>query len=799
MLLGVAPALAQPVPARSGAPTPGKGVATVEDADAIAVNPAGLSLLPTTELRGLWAGGHERSDRGVGLGAALPLVFDFSGGARVDVVRPARGDDRTWVTGALGYRLGEISSIGVALGRSYADSPRYDAQWGLTAGLLWRPWAPLGLGAVVRNLNAPRNGAGVALERDAEVGLVLRPTGRRDLEIGLDALRLERSSTLSPRLTASLALPGLGRLRSEVEVQRAGGQRAVTASLGLELGLGGLMAGGGAWVGDQSGYFATAAVRGYRDTSLSPRQHYVKLRLESTPGARAHVRLLRLLWRLAEASEVGGVVLQLKSAPADSSAHAEELGDALRLLRSRGKKVLCHFEDAGARALQVCSQADRIYINPAGGLRFAGLTSQFFYLGGLLARLGVRTEFVRIAEHKTAPEQFTRREPTETAAADHLETLREMERTFLHDVGGGRRISLPELRDRLARGPFTAREARAAGLVDAYAYDDELEAAVAEVAGARVPLLSADASPALAPRPDDVMGSRDRLALIYLDGDMIDGRSRTVPLLGNRLAGSYTLAAAIQQARDDSRVTAIVLRIESPGGSSLAADVIWRELALAARRKPVIVSMGSTAASGGYYVASAARQIFASRTTITGSIGIYYGKADADELLKKLGVNIVTYRTTPRADAESLFRPYTDEERLELGLKVKQFYDVFVDRVARGRHLSPAEVDAVARGKVWTGEQAREHRLVDQLGGLREALDAARAQGHLPPDAPLVELPVLPRDLLTTALELAGLAQAAEPAPLPPDMMRLLRQLAPMSLYEADVPLARLEASYEAP
>jgi len=553
------------------------------------------------------------------------------------------------------------------------------------------------------------------------------------------------------------------------------------------------------------------ASRQFLDTGLEATHHYVRLRLEGTPSPRSHVKLLRALWRLAASPEVSGVLLQLKAEPAGSTAHAEELGDALRMLRSRGKKVVCHLEDGGGRALHVCSQADRIYAVPAGGVRFAGLKSQYVYFGGLLGKLGVRAEFVRVAEHKTAPEQFTETGPTPAAAADHQETLRELEKTMLHDIGGGRRISLPELKDRVAQGPFTSREARAAGLIDGVAHDDELDAIVTEVEGRRMPLVPLDASPALAPRPSEIMGSRDRVAIVYLDGDMIDGRSRTLPLVGNRIAGSYTVAAALKQAREDRRVRAVVLRIETPGGSSLAADVLWREVLLTARVKPVIASMGATAASAGYYVASAASEIFANRSTITGSIGIYYGKVDLEGLTQKLGVNLVTYRTAPRADAESMFRPFSDEERQELGRKVKQFYDVFVDRVARGRHLSASEVDAVARGKVWTGEQARERRLVDRIGGLREAIEEARKATQLPSDSPILELPAPPQDLLSTALRLAGVPGATgaseepatgaseQPAPLPPDLLRLLRQLAPLSLHEVDTPQARLEGSPEFP
>src|SRR4029079_1609755 len=158
--------------------------------------------------------------------------------------------------------------------------------------------------------------------------------------------------------------------------------------------------------------------------------------------------------------------------------------------------------------------------------------------------------------------------------------------------------------------------------------------------------------------------------------------------------------------------------------------------------------MGAVAASGGYYVAAPAKQIFALPLTITGSIGIFYGKADASELLNKIGVNVEVRKTTPRADAESLFRGFTDDERSELRHKVQQFYDVFLDRVAQGRHMKKEDVDAAGQGRVWAGQQALDRKLVDYMGGLRHALDAARDAAHLPEDTPLVEYPPVQQSLL---------------------------------------------------
>src|SRR5689334_11060950 len=167
--------------------------------------------------------------------------------------------------------------------------------------------------------------------------------------------------------------------------------------------------------------------------------------------------------------------------------------------------------------------------------------------------------------------------------------------------------------------------------------------------------------------------------------------------------------------------------------------------------------MGDLAASGGYYIAAPATRIYANPLTITGSIGIFYGKADVSGLLSKIGVNVEVYKTAPRADAESIFRPFTDDEKTELERKVGQFYDMFLTRVADGRHMTKAQVDKVAQGRVWTGDQAKQHGLIDELGGLRQALREARRRGKLPDDCPIVELPKVPTSLLGQILGIEGL------------------------------------------
>ncbi|HSO35604.1 MAG TPA: signal peptide peptidase SppA, partial [Labilithrix sp.] len=602
-----------------------------------------------------------------------------------------------------------------------------------------------------------------------------------------------------PRAVLGIEVPGVGRIRGDVEVNEIGNdaRRGVLATAGAEIYFSAFSAGGGALFGSALGRdsavgeYATASWSQYLSPGVPRSERAVSIRMETTPGTRNHVHLLQRLWKIAEDNEIVSVTMVLKTEPAASYAHAEELADAFRVLKAHGKKVICSFEDAGPKALFACASATRIVINPAGGLRYSGIKTTHLYLAGLLSKIGVKAEFVRIGAHKAAPEQFMNEHASDTAKADQEDLLRQHEAVFARNMALYRGIPEDKFREISARGPFVASEAKDAKFVDSFAFDDELERVTRDVVGRKVNYTK-DKHETRAPK---AFGVRPRLGLLYIDGDIVDGRSQNIPLLGTKLVGSYTIADSVKALADDDGIKAVVLRIESPGGSSMASDVMWRELKKLGEKKPLIVSMGSIAASGGYYVAAPARTIFALPLTITGSIGIFYGKADVSELLNKIGVNVEVRKTTPRADAESFFRGFTDDERVELRHKVGQFYDVFLDRVSQGRHMSKEEVDAVGQGRVWAGQQALEHKLVDQMGGLRHALAAARDAAHLPADAPIEEHPAVEKTLIEYALDVVGIKPGASMSvgSLPVPVKEMLRGVAPLALYGEGKALARME------
>ncbi|MEZ4308215.1 MAG: signal peptide peptidase SppA, partial [Polyangiaceae bacterium] len=739
---GLASALVAPSEARADAPwkpsesvpAPGRTVASGDDATATAVNPALLPFVPDAELRWSWLwtqGDAPTPARGHAFDVATPLWF-LGTGLRLDALDPPVGagapysDPYFWLRWGLGARLGDTLSLGATFSWSFARERELDALVSMTLGAAFRPSRYVSFGFVARDLNQPSTGP---IERSYDAAMAVRPClGHRRFELSLTGSYYERSDQWVPGVALGIDVPRVGRVRADLRAFDLGKDSPqVAAMLGAEVNLdrwelSGGAALGSAFTGEGAGFYGGAAFHAFRPPGVVFPARVVKVRIHETPGTRGHVQLLRKLWRLAKDPEVEGVAFVMKAEPASSMAHAEELGDAIRLLRLKGKKSFCHLEDAGGRSLYVCAQTDLIAMNPAGGLRFSGFSSRAFLLGGLLEKLGVKSDFVRIGAHKSAAEQLTMTKSTDTARADRQDLVNQFEKVFLNDVGGGRNLPVAELKSRLDKGPFIAREAKAAGLIDLLAYEDELGQVAEEVMG-RAVRLADDAPVARAP---GYWSDTPKIALVYLAGDMIDGESQNVPLVDVKLAGSRTIARALKRAREDRSVKAVVFRMETGGGSSLAADVILREAQLTAKVKPLIVSMGSIAASGGYYASMAGAPVMASRSTITGSIGIFYGKVDVQGLARMLGASIETVRTSPRADAESLYRPFTDEERTELGRKVKQFYDTFIGRVVEGRKLKPEEVDAVARGRVWTGEQALTHKLVDRLGGLREAIAEAK-------------------------------------------------------------------------
>ncbi|MBN2343260.1 MAG: signal peptide peptidase SppA, partial [Deltaproteobacteria bacterium] len=470
--------------------------------------------------------------------------------------------------------------------------------------------------------------------------------------------------------------------------------------------------------------------------------------------------LLAKLERIRLDKSVDMVLLKPHSGALTLS-QAMEVRHQVQALNSAGKKTTCYIEDVDAAGYLSCSAANSVWVNPAGGIRMAGLSTQAVYFKTLLDKIGVQADIVRIGEYKSAPEAFTETGPTEPSAGAMNRYMDSVYGKLVYAVEKDRNFKDSEsARKAIESGPFVSSEALAFQLADKIVGADELEAAFENVFAGPVYI-------------DDKYGNRPlrsrtyldspSVAILHIEGDIVDGESRHLPLFGIHNSGSKTVIEQIREIKEDSRIQAVVVRINSPGGSALASDMIWRELMLLREEKPVVASMGAVAASGAYYIASAADVIFAESTTLTGSIGIYYGKADISGLLEKVGISTTTFSRGEHADLQSWTRPYTTEERKKLTGQLRKFYNLFLERVSEGRGdaLSKSEVDRLGRGRIWSGADAKHHRLVDRLGGYQEALDHARGLGHVSKGTPVAHYPEPARDMMTAMAKRMGLAQGS--------------------------------------
>jgi protease-4 len=409
-------------------------------------------------------------------------------------------------------------------------------------------------------------------------------------------------------------------------------------------------------------------------------------------------------------------------------AKISEVRDAVLSFRQSGKKVFAYIEEApeADKEYYLATACDRIILHPLGWLGINGVGGWVPFFKEGLDKLGVEAEFEHVEEYKTAYNMFMEKGFTE-AHKEMMEAIyQDIFSEYVRAVAEARKKSEAEVRAIIDKGLYQGEQALQAGLVDNLLYEDELAAILRE--GGRT-LKRARFSEYVRISPSSLgLETGRKVALLYAMGPIIGGDG-TYDMIGGR-----TLSQAIRGAKEDRSIAAIVLRVDSPGGSAVASDVIWREAFLAKKEKPLVVSMSDLAGSGGYWISMAGHRVFAQPQTLTGSIGVIGGKFSLSGLFKKLGITAERIAYGQRADLFTTFRPYSPEERKLLKEQILWTYDKFISKAAEGRNLTREEVDGIGRGRVWTGRQAREIRLVDELGGLDKALAAAKSLAGIPAD-----------------------------------------------------------------
>ncbi|MFG3440266.1 signal peptide peptidase SppA [Nonomuraea sp. NPDC047897] len=426
----------------------------------------------------------------------------------------------------------------------------------------------------------------------------------------------------------------------------------------------------------------------------------------------------------------------------------QELRQAVVRFRAAGKLTVAFAETFGEFGngtvpYYLASAFERVYLQPSGDVGLTGVALEQRFVKGTLAKLGVGYEMGQRHEYKTAANTFTHDHMTEPHRESMERIVESVVEQFVAGIAEGRRLDPAKVRELVDRGPFLGAEAVEAGLVDRLAYRDEVYDEVKAAAGDDAHLLFVSRyakAAAVRKLPNPTAAG---IALVHGSGQIRSGRSGRSPLGGGGAMGSDTVGAALRAARRDDHVKAVVFRVDSPGGSYVASDVIWREVVLTRKVKPVIVSMGDLAASGGYFVSMAADVIVAQPGTLTGSIGVFGGKPVVSELLDKIGVNSELVAEGANAGMFSTTRAFSPEQWERVNAWLDRIYDDFVGKVAEARSLTRDRAHELARGRVWTGADAREGGLVDELGGLEDALTLARKRAGLADDAPVRVYPRL--------------------------------------------------------
>lgn len=721
-----------------------RSVATADQAQALFVNPAGLAFRGDLQLLAAksWLGAGD-----AGLAATLGgLGLGYEQGAlpTLDWQRTSLGLGVSLLPGLMVGLAGRTGNAGAGFGT-------------LDAGLLWRPSDYISLGATARDLTMPRV-AGEVQSRAYQAGVALRPgTDRFYLAADLAWREGDLPGMLTPRFELGLSpLDGL-ELRGAADLQ---GRFEVALSLGWAHGsIGHAQGFNGAapvsfatyqggfqrpfWVSDGS-KLADLDLRGPIVESVTPGL------FGNDTGAQSLARVLEQLRRVERDGDVAGVLVRLGGTQA-GWASFDEIRQAFAGVQAAGKKVIVYLYGVDTAEYYLASGADQIVMHPMGELALRGVSTQVTHFKGLLDKLGVEADFVRIGEYKSAVEPMSQSSMSEANRRQLSAILDERYDHLVRAISQSRKLEPAQVKTLIDKGLFTAKAAKEAGLIDEALYEDQTVRMVAkQVNRENIGIVRlADRRPVRRAWQDP-----ERIAVISASGTITEGRSGRNLLTGETVLGADSLVKAIRTAAKDERVRAVVLRIDSPGGSVTASDMIWHELVkLKEAGKPLVISMGNVAGSGGYWIATPADRIVADPNTITGSIGVFAGKLSLQGLYEKLGVTQEVLKRGETADARYDGRAFSAAERETLRESIEATYSVFLDRVAASRGLSRDEADSRGQGRIYTGTQAKSLKLVDELGGLHTAVELARTMAKLSSDK--VEIVGYPDDeaLVATLLE----------------------------------------------
>lgn len=689
---------------------PSSSIAVSDDALATFFNPSGLAAVHGLNLYYLrtyqsdW-GGDDAFFLAVP-GAGFGIEF---GTADADT-------DFTRYTFSGGYHLGNALYWGTGYSWMNSDDAGYDRFRSLSMGLMYRR-RYFSIGAAARDLNRPKL-LGEKLGRTYGLGLALRPgTWRTTLSIdmqktqGIEGVELRYALEVRPIREFMLR----GTLNNDLSFD---------VRFGVNIGNWGFGTGNTfdnnreAWSGVGYFHFSNAL----KTKPLPRRRTFLDLPMRS----------LKQVLPIAKWDEdVVGILVRIDGS-GYGIAQLQEMSDAILDFRESGRVVLCYLSNCSTGDYMVASACDGILIQPSAEVRLIGIRTEHSFYKGALDMLGIRANLEHLGEYKSASDAFTRGEMSEAHREIQNIILDDLYDQLVEAIAEGRGWTRESVKKRIDEGPYTARQAFTAELVDRLVYEDELHDVVTELTGDRTDLVPLSEYARSGLYAQDWQAPEPKVAIIKAEGLMLTGDSFVDPFMGTQVMGADTITRIVKEVKDNDSVKAVVLRIDSGGGLVVAADTIWRELVKLKEVKPLVVSMGDVAASGGYYIAAPADTIVAEPGTITGSIGVIGGKYSFKGLYEKLGIHKEILKRGEHADFYTDYGDYPLTEKAIVQKQIQEIYDDFIEKVALGRTgLTVEDVDRLGRGRIWSGRQAKENGLVDELGGLSLAIAIARERAGL--------------------------------------------------------------------
>ncbi|MCZ6679239.1 MAG: signal peptide peptidase SppA [Candidatus Poribacteria bacterium] len=699
---------------------PSHSVGVSDDALATFFNPAGLGARRGLNLYYLRTYESDLGDDDAFFISAGKMGFSMEFANAEDDI------DFSRYTLSSGNRIGSSLYWGTGYSWINSDDEDYDKFSSWSLGLMFRR-RYLSVGAVARDLNRPRL-RGEKLGRTYDFGVAIRPSTSR-ITFSIDGRKVEDVDGLDFSYALEIRPIRGVTLRGNLNEGNSFDLR-----FGINIGQLGL-----------GTYNRFDDDREHRDgvgyVYLSKALHTTRhIRRNFFLDVRRH-QIEKTLKVAKRDSEVAGALIRLGTG-GPGIGRIQEMRKTLLDFKSSGKKLIAYMNNCSTGNYMLASVCDQIVLHPSGEVRLIGLRSEVSFYKGVLDKLGIRADLEHVGEYKSASDLFTRDNMSEAHREVQNAILDDLYDQITHAIAEGRGWTQDHVKRLIDQGPFTAKQALEHGLVDRFAYRDELKEIAKDLTGKNHRLVKAGTYLKTDRYEYDWEVPLPKIAIVEAKGMMVTGESFTDPLTGTRTMGSATIARAIRVVRKDPSVKAVVLRIDSGGGLVIAADTIWRELMLLKKVKPLVVSMGDVAASGGYCIAVPAEVIVAEPGTITGSIGVIAGKYSLKGLYDKIGVHKEIIKRGRHADFYSDYGDYPPEEREIVLNQIQEIYDDFISKVADGRGMTKEAVDQIGRGRIWTGNQAKEIGLVDQLGGLDLALSIARKKAGLEnKEVQLVRLP----------------------------------------------------------